>query len=84
VVAFGESEATEGQAPMNVREAVATAKEYVSELFANEGLSDVGLEEVSLDEQTGHWLVTIGFARPWDKAASSFSAAIQSGLAPRR
>jgi hypothetical protein len=69
---------------MDVKEAVATAKKYIAELFADESLSDLGLEEVSLDEEREQWLVTVGFARPWDKAASGFAAALQTGLNPRR
>ena len=32
------------EAPMDVKEAVRMAKEYLVELFAEEGISDVGLE----------------------------------------
>ena len=69
---------------MDVKEAVAAAKSYIVDLFAEENISDLGLEEVSLDEQAGQWLVTVGFARPWDKAASGFAAVLQAGVNPRR
>jgi hypothetical protein len=69
---------------MDVKEAVVAAKLYIIELFAEENISDVGLEEVLLDEQAGQWLVTVGFARPWDKVASGFAAALQMGINPRR
>jgi hypothetical protein len=69
---------------MDVKEAVATAKSYVADLFAEESVTDLGLEEVSLDEQTGQWMVTLGFARPWDRAATGFLTAIQQASNPRR
>ena len=39
---------------MDVKEAVNTAKAYVAELFANEGLSNLGLEEVEFDYRLEH------------------------------
>jgi hypothetical protein len=48
---------------MNVREAVALAKKYAGEVFADEAISELGLEEVEFDESSQTWLVTIGFSR---------------------
>lgn len=49
---------------MDARAAVAQAKEYVSILFADEGISDVYLEEIFFgQEDTEEWKVTIGFNR---------------------
>ena len=53
---------------MDVKQAVAAAKQHVAELFANEGLTDLGLEEVDYDDARDEWLITVGFARPWDVA----------------
>ena len=53
---------------MQVKEAVANAKQYLADLFREEGLSDLGLEEVEFDESTDSWCVTLGFSRPWDLA----------------
>jgi len=53
---------------MLVKEAVEKAKEYVKSLFAEEGIGDVGLEEVDFDEKVGVWAVTIGFTRAWDRS----------------
>ena len=50
---------------MNVKEAVIKAKEYVSDLFADEQLLNIGLEE--LRREGDDWLVTIGFSRPWNR-----------------
>jgi len=50
-------------ANLDVRRAVKVAKEYIAELFSEEGIAEVGLEEV---EMTGDkWNVTIGFVRPF-------------------
>ena len=59
---------------MDVKEAVQAARAHVSEIFAGEMLTDVGLEEVTFDHEEnldgeisgGVWAITIGFSRPWD------------------
>jgi hypothetical protein len=50
---------------MQVSEAVRTAKTYIAELFADEKIIEIGLEEVRIDD--GIWEITIGFRRPWPK-----------------
>lgn len=50
---------------MDVKQAVQMAKEHVVELFADEPIENVGLEEVEFDESNQVWAVTIGFARYW-------------------
>lgn len=52
---------------MELKEAVKQAKDYVADLFADEGISNLGLEEVEYDDQYGQWLITIGFSRPWNE-----------------
>jgi hypothetical protein len=54
---------------MNVKEAVDLARSHVLDLFAGEGISNLGLEEVEFDDADGVWSVTVGFSRPWDKAS---------------
>ena len=51
---------------MDVKEAVATAKKYLADVFAQEGISNLGLEEVEFDDQLREWRVTLGFSRSWD------------------
>ena len=53
---------------MDVKAAVRLAKTYVADLFAEDGIRDVGLEEVEFDDAAAEWHVTIGFARsfPFD------------------
>ena len=58
---------------MDVRQAVSTAKSYIGELFASEDIAELGLEEVSLDESSGEWRVTVGFSRPWERDLTGFS-----------
>ena len=60
---------------MDVKQAVQAAKEYVLNLYDDEDITDVGLEEVefvgdpsAVFPEPGHWQITIGFSRPWDKA----------------
>lgn len=68
---------------MNVKDAVNTAKKYVVELFADEDLSNVGLEEVEFDDSTKVWKVTIGFSRPWDRVLTPMTAIAHGGPLPR-
>ena len=63
---------------MDVKEAVGIAKRYVTDLFADEAITHVGLEEVVFDEQSGHWKVTIGFAPHWNQI-NALSAALRAG-----
>ena len=51
---------------MDVKEAAKLAKEYVADLFEEEGISNVGLEEIELGDDCRFWVVTVGFSRPWD------------------
>lgn len=52
---------------MDVKEAVQTAKEHVAEIFADESIANVGLEEVEFDEMKQVWAITIGFSRFWGR-----------------
>jgi len=49
---------------MELKEAVRTAKTYILDLYAEEQISEVGLEEIEFDEGRGRWNITIGFRRP--------------------
>ena len=59
---------------MDVKAAVALAKQQISELFAEEGIKNLGLEEVDYDEDKHAWRVTIGFSRPWDEPRNALAA----------
>ena len=56
---------------MDAREAVSYAKRYVSELFAEENIAEVALEEIDYDYDEEEWKVTIGFTRPWASPKTS-------------
>lgn len=63
---------------MDVKLAVKIAKTQVVDLFADEEIVDIGLEEIRLDDTAGIWTVTIGFSRPWDQK-NALTAALGEG-----
>jgi hypothetical protein len=48
---------------MDVKEAIEKAKKYVNDIYADEQLTNLGLEEV---EHPGNWIITLAFSRPWN------------------
>ena len=51
---------------MGAKEAVRAAKEHIADLFQDEGVMDVGLEELDYrDGDLGVWEITVGFRRVW-------------------
>ena len=63
---------------MDVKQAVAAAKDYVADMFESEKITNIGLEEVEYDEFEKLWQITIGFSRPWDQDIGSLLAAASS------
>ena len=65
---------------MDVREAARTAKTYIADVFAEEDIDEVGLEEVDFDDRSNIWKITISFLRPrgrmdrFQAAASGYPA----------
>ena len=57
---------------MDVKQAAKVAKEYVIDLFADEQIEHVGLEEVKFNQHSKFWEITIGFFRPWNRGPLSF------------
>jgi hypothetical protein len=55
---------------LDVKQAVTLAKDYVTTLFADEGLNNLGLEEVEFDDAHDHWHITLGFSRSWDRGTA--------------
>jgi hypothetical protein len=53
---------------MDAKAAAGLAKDHISYLFEQEGLSNLGLEEVEYDDTRGQWRVTVGFSRSWDQS----------------
>ena len=64
---------------MDVKAAVALAKQKIGELFAEEGIKNLGLEEVDYDDDKHVWRVTIGFSRPWDEPRNANALAALAG-----
>lgn len=56
---------------METKEAVKVAKEYIIDVFDDEKISDVGLEEIKFNHRLAAWEITIGFSRPWDRSGST-------------
>ena len=46
---------------MDMKEAVRAAKSYVAEVYSDENVTSIGLEEVRYDDRLRNWQVTIGF-----------------------
>ena len=65
---------------MDVKEAAKLAKEYVADLFADEAINNVGLEEIELGPDCRFWVVTVGFSRPWDHGGLATITVGQKGL----
>jgi hypothetical protein len=59
---------------MDVREAVLIAKKWVEDVLGEEGVHNIGLEEVNYDEMSGTWAITIGFSRPWNSTRTAFTS----------
>jgi hypothetical protein len=55
---------------VEAREAIRVAKTYVADIFEDEGVFDIGLEEI-VAEDDGDWNVTVGFSRRWDRPQRS-------------
>lgn len=55
-------EQTETKQPINVKQAVRAAIQYVHELYSDDQVFDVSLEEVERGTY-GEWYITIGFTR---------------------
>lgn len=51
---------------MDVKEAIAAAKNYVRDIYADEQLTNLGLEEVEHIQSAGNWVITLAFSRPWN------------------
>ena len=61
---------------MNVKEAARTAKDYLTDIFADEQIPHVGLEEVEFDEMSKAWKITIGFFGPWERPKDVLETAL--------
>ena len=51
---------------MDVKEAIAAAKKYINEVYADEQVTNLGLEEVEHILGAGNWVITLSFSWPWN------------------
>jgi hypothetical protein len=78
------AQANEGGGNLDAKEAIRRALYEVAAVYADEHISDLGLEEVEYEDATGEWAITVGFSRPWDyPPRSPLDAAAQAGLKPK-
>ncbi len=49
---------------MDVKEAAHTARKYVADVFAEDEISYIALEEVEFDDASDVWAITLSFLRP--------------------
>ena len=50
---------------MEAKDAISIAKDYIADIYNDEGVFNIGLEEIEYND--GTWEVTIGFSRKWDR-----------------
>jgi hypothetical protein len=55
-----------GDEDMDAKQAIAAAKAYLSDIYADEQVTNLGLEEIEHLPMDGGWLITLGFSRPWN------------------
>lgn len=76
------------EAVVEVKQAVATAKTYVKDLYEpDETISNLGLEEVDYDPGKDEWKITVGFSRPWKRPRTQAAAILErmgEGTSQRR
>ena len=62
---------------MDVKEAVQTARKYVADVFAEDEITYIALEEVEFAEGPNVWKITLSFLRPTG-TMSSFEIMVPS------
>lgn len=68
---------------MEMQDAVRVAKQFAQKIFADEQLSNLGLEEIEFVSDEGAWDVTVGFSRPWNSSRGALSAITGENLQKR-
>lgn len=56
---------------LTIKQAVQKAREYFAELFSNDNVKDLALEEVKFDDERNAWLVTLGFKSHREKTITA-------------
>ena len=63
---------------MDVKEAIAAAKSNISDIYADEHVTNLGLEEVEHIPSAGNWIVTLAFSRPWNTPRTRAQEVLES------
>ena len=61
---------------MEAKQAIQTAKGYLTEVFNDEGIANVRLEEIEFDDYSNEWRITIGFQRTFKSASLVLNALV--------
>ena len=56
---------------MDAKEAIAAAKRYVNEIYADEQVTNLGLEEIEHVLAAGNWVITLGFSPALEHSADT-------------
>ena len=59
---------------MEVHVAIEKAKEHVREIYKDEPIVEIGLEEVEFKANEDIWAITVGFLRNWRPEGNTISA----------
>ena len=51
---------------MTPQDAIQHAKKAINVLYAEENITNLGLEEIEFDDVSKQWVITLGFSRPWN------------------
>lgn len=51
---------------MEHKQVIALAKRYVADVYEEEAISNLGLEEIAFDDQSKLWNIRVAFSRPWN------------------
>ena len=52
---------------MDMKSVATLAKQHIASLYSDEGISDIGLEEICFKDTQQAWLVTVSYSHPKDK-----------------
>ena len=56
---------------LDVKHAIALAKAFVRDTFGEDGIVNIGLEEINYDETEDVFQITVGFTRKWDQPSDT-------------
>jgi hypothetical protein len=65
-------------------EAIAAAKDYLKKIYADEQITNLGLEEIEHSATSGNWVITLAFSRPWNTPRTRAQEVLETigGLSP--